>query len=100
MAQEKWHKVHDRKKWHNFISAENRNKYIFQIVYFTDKKNGKGPPKKTKGRPRARMTSPSDGSPTTVFAAMFLRARMTEDPLPRLQQRIEIPPRVLGRNSQ
>ena len=49
---------------------------------------------------RARMTSPSDGSPNTVFAAMFLRARMTEDPLPRLQQRIEIPPRVLGRNSQ
>ena len=26
---------------------------------------------------RARMTSPSDGSPNTVFAAMFLRARMT-----------------------
>ena len=29
--------------------------------------------KKTKGRPRARITSPSD----TVIAAMFLRARMT-----------------------
>ena len=48
MAQEKWHKVHDREKWHNFISVENRNKYIFQIVYFTDKKNVKGPPKKQK----------------------------------------------------
>ena len=50
----KWHREkRHRKKWHS--------------------KNGKGPPKKTKGRPRARMTSPSD----TVFAAMFLRARMT-----------------------
>ena len=63
--------MHDRKKWHNFISAENRNNFFFQIVYFTDKE------KNPKGRPRARMTSPSDGSPNTVFAAMFLRARMT-----------------------
>ena len=38
-TRKKWHKVHDRKKWHNFISVENRNKKNFQIVYFTDKKN-------------------------------------------------------------
>ena len=30
------------------LFVENRDKQIFQIVYFTDKKNGNGPPKKQK----------------------------------------------------
>ena len=43
-----------------------------KLYILLTKKMEKGA-KKTKGRPRARMTSPSD----TVIAAMFLRARMT-----------------------
>ena len=43
-----------------------------EIVYFTDKKNGKGPPKKQKV-----ALGPELLHPLTVIAAMFLRARMT-----------------------
>ena len=49
-----------------FLLKTEINKF-FKLYILLTKKNGKGPPKKQKGRPRARMTSPSDGSPNTVF---------------------------------